>query len=76
MLKQVQGVPRVLIHLAHQVSPHDLVMGGIGPGSPSSPEALLVRSPSHDFVMGGISRAGSRDVSPQLSSQSNSHIHT
>ena len=59
MLEQVQGVPRVLIHLAHQVSPHDLVMGGIGPGSPSSPEALLVRSPSYDLVMGGISRAGS-----------------
>ena len=76
MLEQVQGVPRVLIRLARQVSPHDLVMGGIGPGSPSSPEALLVRSPSHDFVMGGISRAGSRDVGPQLSSQSNSHIPT
>ena len=40
--------------------PHDLVMGGIGPGSPSSPEALLVRSPSHDFIMDGISRAGYR----------------
>ena len=39
--------------------PHDLVMGGVGPGSPLSPEALLVRSPLHDFVMGGISRAGS-----------------
>ena len=47
MLEQVQGVPRVLICLARQVSPHDLVMGGIGPGSPSSPEALLVRSPCH-----------------------------
>ena len=59
MLKQVQGVPRVLICLAYQVSPHDLLMGGISPGSPSSPEALLVRSPSHDLVMGGISLAGS-----------------
>ena len=29
MLEQVQGVPRVLIRLAHQVAPHDLVMGGI-----------------------------------------------
>ena len=29
MLKQVQGIPRVLIRLARQVSPHDLVMGGI-----------------------------------------------
>ena len=29
------GVPRVLINLAHQVSPHDLVMGGISPESPS-----------------------------------------
>ena len=35
-------------------------MGGIGPGSPSSPEALLIRFPSHDLVMGGISCAGSR----------------
>ena len=30
-----------------------------GPGGLSSPEALLVRSPSYDLVMGGISRAGS-----------------
>ena len=29
MLEQVQGVPRVLIRLACQVSPHDLVMDGI-----------------------------------------------
>ena len=62
MLEQVQGVPQVLIHLARRVTSHDLVMGGVGPGSPSSPEALLVRSPSHDLVMGGISRAGSWQV--------------
>ena len=49
MLKQVQGVPRVLINLAHQVSPHDLVMGGISPESPSSTEALLVRPPCHGW---------------------------
>ena len=30
MLEQVQGVLQVLICLARQVSPHDLVMGGIG----------------------------------------------
>ena len=62
MLEQVQGIPQVLIHLARQVSPHDLVTGGTGPGSPLSPEALLVRSPSRDLVMGGISRAGSWQV--------------
>ena len=55
MLEQVQGVPRVLIRLAHQVSPHGLVMGGTGPESHSSPEAL-----SGLLVMGGISLAGSR----------------
>ena len=49
MLEQVQGVPRVLIRLARQISPHDLVMGGIGPESPSNPEALLVRSPCHEW---------------------------
>ena len=43
------GVPRVLINLAHQVSPHDLVMGGISPESPSSTEALLVRPPCHGW---------------------------
>ena len=34
-------------------------MGGIGPENPSSLEALLIRSPLHDLVMGGISCAGS-----------------
>ena len=61
MLKQVQGIPQVLIHLAHQVSLHDLVMGGIDPGSPSSPDStLLVRPLPHDLVMAGISRADSQ----------------
>ena len=39
MLEQVQGIPWVLIHLVRQVSPHDLVMGGIDPGSPLSPDS-------------------------------------
>ena len=34
-------------------------MGGISPGSPLSPEDLLVRSLSHDLVKVGISHAGS-----------------
>ena len=43
-------------------------MGGIGPGSPSSPEALLIRSPSHDLVMGRIFHAGSRHITNSRSS--------
>ena len=43
-------------------------MGGIGPGSPSSPEALLIRSPSHDLVMGRIFHAGSRHITNTRSS--------
>ena len=35
-----------------------------GLGSPSSPEALLNSSLPHDLVMGGISHAGSRQVTP------------
>ena len=60
MLEQVQGVPRVLICLAHQVSSTLPCHWWDGPGSPSSPEALLVRSPLHDLVMGRISHAGSQ----------------
>ena len=60
MLEQVQEIPRVLICLACKISLHDLVMGGIDPGSPSSPDsALPVRPLLHDLVMGGISRVGS-----------------
>ena len=33
-----------------------------GLGSPSSPEALLIRSLPHDLVMGRMARAGSQHV--------------
>ena len=45
MLEQVQGIPQVLIHLARQVSPHDLVMGGTDPGSPLSSDSTFPMGP-------------------------------
>ena len=45
MLEQVRGSLESRSTLLIRSLPHDLVMGGIGPGSPLSPEALLVRSP-------------------------------
>ena len=64
MLEHVQGISCVLIRLARQVSPHDLAMGGIDPGSPVSPDsALPVRPLLHDHVVDGISHAVPRQES-------------
>ena len=58
MLEHIQGIPCVLICLARQVCPHDLAMGGIDPGSPSSPDSTLpIRPHLHDLFMDGISNA-------------------
>ena len=66
MLEQVQGVPRVLIHLCPSgLFLMTFVMGGICPGSPLSPEALLVRSPSHDLVTVGSPMLAPSRWSPQ-----------
>ena len=62
MLEQVQGAPRVLICLARQVSPHDLVMGGISRAGSwqiiSIDAEKAFDKIQHPFVIRSLQKAG------------------